>query len=102
MSQKKKHERKIRFASQHLMRKAERVAARLDKATDENVVEFYNTLYTDLSNAWLKANTRYRNWAYQNGDKDDDWSPLDDSRNYYQYEACMSVGDYEGANDCLR
>ena len=35
------------------------------------------------------------------GDKDDDWSPIDDSRNYYQYEACMSVGDYEGANDCF-
>ena len=83
------------------MRKAERVAARLDRATDENIVEFYNVLYTDLSNAWLKANTRYRYWAAKNGDGDDDWSPMDDGRNYYRYEACMSVGDYEGANDCF-
>jgi len=81
------------------MRKAERVAARLDSATDENIVEFYNVLYTDLSNAWLKANTRYRYWVAKNADGDDDWSPMDDGRNYYRYEACMSVGDYEGAND---
>ena len=101
MSQKRKHERKIRFASQHLMRKADKVAAKLDAATNESSVEFYNTLYTDLSNDWIRANARYRNWAYKNGDNDDDWSPIDDSRNYYQYEACMSVGDYEGANDCF-
>jgi hypothetical protein len=102
MSQKRKHARNIRFASQHLMRKANRAAARLDKATNKDLVEFYDLLYTDLSNAWMNANKRYTEWEARNGYLDDDWSPMDDSRNYYRYEACMSVGDYEGANDCFR
>jgi len=102
VSQKKKHERKIRFASQHLMRKANRAAARLDRATSNTLAEFYDSLYTDLSNAWMNANKRFTEWEARNGYLDDDWSPIDDGRNYSMYEACMSVGDYDGANSYFR
>ena len=103
MSQKRKHGRKIRFTVDHLNRKAQRLTKKLDSTAFEsdkwNELDF---LYTAISNEWSVAKDRWVRWLDKHDPPSywDRWSPMDDGRTYAHYEACMSVGDYEGANNC--
>lgn len=105
MSQKRKHERKIRFTKEHLKRKAARIGNKLDSTEFESSKwKELDFLYTVISAEYAVAKDRYSRWLDKHDpDTDrDNWCPMDDGRTYAHYEACMSVGDYEGANRCWR
>lgn len=99
MSQKRKQERKIRFTEKFLLRKAQKLENKMRSCSDDERYDFLDRAHNKISHLWNAARERRLNLDARNGDYDD-WSPMDDGRNYYRYEACMSVGDYEGANNC--
>ena len=99
MSQKRKQERKIRFTENFLLRKAQKLEKKMRSCSNDERYDFLDRAHNKISHLWNAARERRLNLDSRNGDYDD-WSPMDDGRNYYRYEACMSVGDYEGANNC--
>lgn len=120
-SQKRKHERRREFAVKILKRQLVRAERRFHRVSGDHDWEGVLKL-TDIDDylpgGWLceeGATIREYQLAetcgriYERledakvdlyGPEDNDWCPMDDSRTYMRYEACMSVGDYEGANSC--
>ncbi len=99
MSQKRKHERKIRFTEGFLFRRVEKLSEKMRSCSDDDRFDFWKRTQNEIKHLWYEARERRLNLYDRNGG-DNYWGPMDDGRNYYRYEACMSVGDYEGANNC--